>query len=185
MKKYSIALCVISLATLAGPALGDMYTGTYTDTRGSYSLPGNTTVSFTHLNPFETAFPAANYEAFVAAGRVTSVDLALTFTDLNGPSENVHLEIKAAGAANYTNIGNISGNTTINLLDWFGPSGGLDGLPVTLRLTPRTGSASLSQSVLTVVVGDAVTPAPVPAPGAILLGTLGFGLVGWVKRRFA
>ena len=34
-----------------------------------------------------------------------------------------------------------------------------------------------------VVVVESITP--VPVPGAALLGLLGFGLIGWIKRRFA
>lgn len=32
---------------------------------------------------------------------------------------------------------------------------------------------------------DDVMYSPIPAPGAVLLGLLGFGMVGWFKRRFA
>ena len=34
-----------------------------------------------------------------------------------------------------------------------------------------------------VVIVESITP--VPVPGAALLGLLGFGLIGWIKRRFA
>ena len=71
------------------------------------------------------------------------------------------------------NLGNLMGTLRV---DWNGTD------PIAYVTVHDTGDFWLVDNILTDATGITTT---IPAPGAILLGTIGAGLVGWLRRRRA
>ncbi len=199
MRRLHKTLILPSLmaAILAGPASADVIPGTYTQTLDNpvlleswygYSNP----YSYMHANPAESLGPLTpgEYAQATRDGLVTHASLSMTFHEIDsivGDTEAVKVWAAPAGSGNnYSLLGTVTSNgtTTFDLIQAFGAGGGLDGLPVQVKLIGGTGIvdlAMLTQSVLRVSIGAGV--APVPAPAAALLCAIGLGVAGLARRR--
>jgi len=194
---WSLCLAAV-LLMFTGAAQADLTPGTYTQTLTWAGNNVGPTWEYTHKNPAETTLAggtggpltAADWAAAAAANQITAVTLAV---QVAGLSSGESLSLKAnwvadAPDAGFVELGPITADSgNLNVFDLQVLSGlntgGLDGLPLHLLVTGGNGKVNFSESVLTVTIGEAAPP--VPVPGAALLGCVGLAIVGWLKRRIA
>jgi len=194
MMKLATVCAVFIVALVAAPALAS-----YTVDIGTPSSEvGHNLVSWGPVEPTTNGGSYGGMGSGTAPGSVDQLCRVIWDASDNNPSATLTfakpvytVDIRhLLGLADDTFNVSVFGGATLwgNIVD--APSGSevwttstLSGVPsATLTLT-ATGPAWSGFNTYGQVAIDWVAATPIPAPGAILLGSVGAGLVGWLRRR--
>jgi len=102
----------------------------------------------------------------------------LVITHLDGMADDDSFTVTVDGSV----WGTFNGNNPVQTETWLTTcyAGVVPGTALTIT---ATGAAWASQGIYGQVAVDSISAHMIPAPGAIILGSLGIGLVGWLRRR--
>jgi hypothetical protein len=195
MKK--LLATVVLVFAFAGTVTANV---TFTETIAIDARPTSRVTQYVwdHYNPAEIigggTMTPQQYEQAVQAGKIVGVSLTIVVDDLDlGGSVATKFYGKdlawhdlgylqtmsfadASGPVFETGLGAVDADHLTSTTFMLDPSW-LDGIKVQVRLEGVTNSFEVETSTLGVTVHAN------PAPGAIVLGGIGVGLVGWLRRR--
>ena len=203
MKKLIIFCVVVGLLSITNYTAATPTYPTYTETVDVYGYSIGGTINWQHNYDGSVDPLKHTYTWGTAIGSAT---LTIVADDVDGvggtaqpPGEQDPVSIKI-DAGSYIPLGNLQDMGTYTNLAWY-PGPGNPPYPGSITTTVfDLGSffdLSLLEGTHTLTVQVGVEPywgveietstltivSAIPAPGAILLGSLGVGLVGWLRRR--
>ena len=205
MKKKAICVFILSLLAvpcLAGPVFstlgpGDMYatsvgwaigdTGDI-ETANQFSFAGPMSYYLDTIEMAASLLQGTNrldvWLTSDAAGEPGAIIEAFTFTDVMGPfGQNNPLLVKnsishpvLSPGTDYWLVASAPNADTMAAWNFSSPA-----VPGTMAQRSGTGSWSVGPN--STLGAFRVSGTPIPAPGVFVLGSIGLGMVGWLRRR--
>jgi hypothetical protein len=130
-----------------------------------------------HANPYA----GGNYEDARAAGLIDWTKLTINASNI-GSGDVVTITFQDKND-NWHTLGNLSTGSSAHDTTFDLDRAWLDGVTVKARITGIWNDAYIGWSELKVMGSPVQQSAVVPAPGAILLGSIGVSIVGWLRRK--